>query len=142
MKKSEKHLKEKYSNFGPTFAQEKLKEIDEIKINKETIRQIMVKIGLWKIKSRKMVKTKHFWRARKDNFGEMIQFDGSYHCWFGEFKTCLLCSIDDSLGLCPSKANEFLVKYIPKFNERFVVVPQKKTDLYKEISGIVKEKLP
>ena len=98
MKKSEKHLKEKYSNFGPTFAQEKLKEIDEIKINKETIRQIMVKIGLWKIKSRKRVRTKHFWRARKDNFGEMQQFDGSYHRWFGDFETCLLLSVDGATG--------------------------------------------
>ena len=39
----------------------------------------MIKEKLRKPRPRKQSKKKHFWRARKDNFGEMIQFDGSYY---------------------------------------------------------------
>lgn len=100
------HLKEKYYDFGPTFASEKLEENDKIKISKETIRNIMVNIGLWKTKSRKKSKKWHVWRARKDNYGEMQQFDGSYHDWFEgrctdkglEEEQCLLLSVDDASG--------------------------------------------
>jgi len=96
--KAKKYLKEKYYDFGPTFASEKLDENHDIRINKETIRQIMTGMGLWKPKHRKQPKHKHFWRARKDNFGEMQQFDGSYHNWFGEEESCLLLSVDDATG--------------------------------------------
>lgn len=93
-----KHLREKYYDFGPTFAAEKLEEIDKIKIGKETIRSIMIEIGLWKVKPRKQSKKWHIWRARKENKGEMQQFDGSYHIWFGNEESCLLLSVDDATG--------------------------------------------
>ena len=99
LEKVEKLLKEKYYDFGPTFATEKLEEDDKIKIGKETIRSIMVNLGLWTIKPRKKTKGKwRLWRARKDNEGEMQQFDGSYHIWFGEEESCLLLSVDDATG--------------------------------------------
>lgn len=93
-----KHLKEKYYDFGPTFAAEKLEEIDGIKLGKETVRTIMADLKLWTIKPRKKGKIEHVWRARKDNEGEMQQFDGSYHVWFGEEESCLLLSVDDATG--------------------------------------------
>lgn len=92
------YLKEKYYDFGPTFAAEKLEENEKIKIGKETVRNIMVEIGLWKVKPRKQSKKWHLWRARKDNEGEMQQFDGSYHIWFGDEESCLLLSVDDATG--------------------------------------------
>ena len=98
IEKVKKRLREKYSNFGPTFASEKLKENDDIKLGKETVRGIMAKMKLWKIKPRKISKKYYCWRARKDNFGEMRQFDGSYHFWLGDFETCLLLSVDDATG--------------------------------------------
>lgn len=98
IKKAEKHLKEKYYNFGPTLAAEKLDEDDKIKLGKETVRGLMINLGLWKLKPRKQSKKWHVWRARKDNFGEMEQFDGSYHIWFGEEESCLLLSVDDAMG--------------------------------------------
>lgn len=98
IKKVKQYLKEKYYNFGPTFASEKLDENHRIKINKETLRQIMAEMGLWRPKPRKKPKNKHFWRARKDNYGEMEQFDGSYDQWFGDEETCLLLSVDDATG--------------------------------------------
>lgn len=98
IEKVEKYLKEKYYDFGPTFATEKLDEIHGIKLGKETVRSIMVRIGLWKIRPRKTGKIKHVWRARKDNYGEMEQFDGCYYIWFGDKESCLLLSVDDATG--------------------------------------------
>lgn len=98
VEKAEKYLKEKYYDFGPTFASEKLDENHKIKINKETLRIIMTRMGLWKPKPRKQPKKRHIWRARKDNYGEMEQFDGCYYIWFGDEKSCLLLSVDDATG--------------------------------------------
>lgn len=98
IEKTEKLLKTTYYDFGPTFASEKLEENHNIKINKETLRHMMADLGLRKLKPRKQPKAWHVWRARKDNYGEMQQFDGSYHVWFGNEETCLLLSIDDATG--------------------------------------------
>lgn len=40
------------------------------------------------------------------------------------------------------EANEFLKEYIPKFNEKFSVAPNKKADLHKKVNKETKEKLP
>ena len=241
--KTIKLLEEKYCGFKPTFATEKLLELNEIELSNEKVRQIMIENNLWKVKPRKESKKKYFWRVRKDNFGEMEQFDGSYHIWFGDFETCLFLAVDDATGKIThakfdynesivavfkfwleyldknslpisvyldkfstykvnhqnatdnkdmitqfqrasnqagfklifanspqakgrvermnktlqdrlvkelklanittiEKANEFLIEYIPKFNAKFAVVPQKQADLHKEISETMKQKLP
>ena len=242
IERAKKYLKEKYYDFGPTFASEKLLKVEKININRETIRIILDKMGLRKIKQRKQSKNRHVWRARKDNYGEMQQFDGSYHIWFGDEEYCLLLSIDDAKGKITharlgynesvkavfrfwseyfdkhglplsiyldkfstykinhknavdnkdmitqfqramnqigvklitahspqakgrvermngtlqdrlvkelrlagittiDEANKFLEEYIPKFNAKFAVVPQRKKDLHKKINNIVREKL-
>lgn len=90
------YIQKDYSDFGPTFAQEKLAEINKIKISIPTVRNIMIEKGFWQVqKIRK--KEYHSWRERKECFGEMIQFDGSYHDWFETGKKyCLLGGIDDA----------------------------------------------
>jgi len=98
LEKIKKHLKEKYRDFGPTFAQEKLREINKIEIGVETLRQLMIKEELWKPKPRRKNHYHRTWRARKEYFGEMEQFDGSYHNWFGKDESCLLLSVDDATG--------------------------------------------
>lgn len=98
VEQAKRYLKERYYDFGPTFAAEKLSENHQIKIGKETLRGMMSEMGLWKIKPRKNPKHKHFWRPRKENYGEMEQFDGSYEQWFGSEETCLLLSVDDATG--------------------------------------------
>ena len=238
-------VKEKYRDFKPTFATEKLLENHSIKIGRETLRKLMTNEGLWKPKPRKEPKDRHVWRARKDNYGEMQQFDGSYHYWFEDRaeECCLLLSIDDAkgeityakfdknegtiavfrfwleyfiqnglplsiyldkfstykinhpsavdnkelitqfqramrqVGVNPitahspeakgrvermfatlqdrlvkelrlanistiEKANEFLKTFIPKFNQKFAVVPQKQADLHRKVSKELKAKLP
>ncbi len=98
--KIEKFLKEKYSDFGPKFAGEKLSEIHQISVSKETVRTMMIDLKLWKVKSRKTNSEYHAWRPRKEYYGEMEQFDGSYHLWFEDRsgEHCLLASIDDATG--------------------------------------------
>jgi len=86
----------KHQDFGPTFAQEKLADIG-VAINLETLRLLMIKKKLWKPHPRRGPQIVHEWRERKESFGELVQFDGSYHDWFengGE--ECLLAAIDDS----------------------------------------------
>lgn len=98
--KIEKIIKEKYYDFGPTFASEKLEENHQIEINRETLRQLMTKWNLWKPKPRKNNKQYRAWRPRREQYGEMGQFDGSYHPWFEDRapKCCLLAAIDDATG--------------------------------------------
>lgn len=94
--KAKGKIKERYSDFGPTLAAEKLLEIDGVKLSGETVRQLMIKLDLWKERKRRA--THREWRERKDCFGEMVQMDGSDHDWFeGRRDKCiLLASIDDA----------------------------------------------
>lgn len=93
-------LREKYSDFKPTFAAEKLSELHEITRDPKTIRAIMIAEGLWTTRKGKKKSEHRDWRARKEAYGEMLQFDGSYHNWFeGRGITneqCLLAAIDDA----------------------------------------------
>lgn len=100
IKNAKKYLKKFYHDFGPTHAMEKLEECHQIKLSNESVRQIMIGEDLWHPKPRKKNKEHRSWRPRKECFGEMEQFDGSYHDWFeGRGKTCcLLASIDDATG--------------------------------------------
>lgn len=100
LKNIENIVKEKYLDFGPTFAAEKLLENHKVKVSVEKLRQIMASIGLWQPKEKKKQKQYRHWRERKEQYGQMEQFDGSYHKWFenrsGE--CCALASIDDATG--------------------------------------------
>ena len=112
---AKKYLKERYYDFGPTLAAEKLEENHQIKINKESVRHIMTKLDLWKPKPRKLGKKRHTWRARKENPGEMQQFDGSYHIWFGEEESCLLLSVDDATGKITCAEFDYNEGIVPVF---------------------------
>lgn len=87
---------EKYSDFKPTFASEKMLELDQIAVNPETLRLWLIEADLWQTNKRKV---KHRqWRERKEHFGELVQFDGSHHNWFEDRseKSVLLASRDDA----------------------------------------------
>mgnify|MGYP001583368004 FL=1 len=96
-------LKEKYPDFKPTFASEKLSELHGITRDPKTIRSIQIAEGLWTVRKGKKRSEHRDWRARKEACGEMLQFDGSYHDWFeGRGETneqCLLAIIDDATGV-------------------------------------------
>lgn len=99
-------IKEKYADFKPSFATEKLAEHHDINISYGTTRLWMIQRGLWKPRKHKQT-TYRSWRPRKEYFGELEQFDGSYHYWFEDryhdpsgnpIEVCLLASIDDATG--------------------------------------------
>lgn len=95
-----KLLQEKYAAFGPTFAAEKLSEVHGIGLSDERVRQLMIADGLWKPKKKKENGQYRSWRPRKEWYGSLEQFDGSYHRWFedrGE-ECCLLAAVDDAKG--------------------------------------------
>ena len=89
-------VRDKYYDFGPTFAVEKLTE-EGFKVSKETLRKWMIEKGLWIGKRRKNIRL-HASRERRPRFGELVQIDGSHHDWFEgrRKKCCLLVFIDDA----------------------------------------------
>lgn len=100
IEKAKQLLHEQYRDFKPTFASEKLKENHGITLSHETVRTVLTNLGLWRPRSRKKNMQWRRWRPRKEYFGEMQQFDGSYHDWFeGRApRSCLLAAIDDATG--------------------------------------------
>jgi transposase len=76
-------LRERYADFGPTLAAEKLAERHQIVLAKGTIRRIQIDAGLWiprKLRAPKIQQP----RARRACLGELIQIDGCEHRWFEE----------------------------------------------------------
>ena len=92
-------LKERYEDFGPTLAHEKLSEIHGIKLSRESVRKLMIAEGLWKPKHAKQPHV-HQMRERRACLGELVQIDGSDHTWFEERgpRCTLLVYIDDTSG--------------------------------------------
>ena len=90
-------VRERYADFGPTIAAEKLLEVHSVAIARETLRLWMIADGLWLDRKRRM-KRVHQPRYRRDCLGELIQIDGSDHAWFEDRgPTCtLLVFIDDA----------------------------------------------
>jgi hypothetical protein len=99
-------IKEKYPDFRPTLATEKLQEHHGISLSEETTRRWMIEKDLWKTRTKKQ-SIYRAWRPRKEYYGELEQFDGSYHMWFEDRfvdeggsprEVCLLAAIDDATG--------------------------------------------
>jgi hypothetical protein len=94
-------IRERYADFGPTLAGEKLAELHGIKLARETIRQWMMAAELWKDRRQRM-RPVHQPRDRRDCVGELIQIDGSQHWWFetrGPQCTLLVYVDDATIGL-------------------------------------------
>ncbi len=90
---------ERYWDFGPTFASEKLEEVDGISVSHETLRLWLIADSKreWQRKAR----PHRQWRQRKDYFGEMVQVDGSHHDWLeGRGPELVFMGyIDDATGI-------------------------------------------
>jgi transposase len=92
-------VRERYSDFGPTLACEKLLERHKVKLSKETLRQLMIDAGIWIPRDARR-SALYQPRERRACFGEMVQIDGSRHAWFeGRRAPCaLLVFVDDATG--------------------------------------------
>ena len=90
-------VRERYPDFGPTMAAEKLATQHGCSISHETLRGWMIADGLW-IDRRHRLPSPHQPRRRHDCLGELVQIDGSDHAWFedrGE-RCTLLAFVDDA----------------------------------------------
>ena len=90
-------VRDRYADFGPTMAAEKLATQHGCSISRETLRGWMIADGLW-IDRRHRLPSPHQPRRRRDCLGELVQIDGSEHAWFearGEMCT-LLAFVDDA----------------------------------------------
>lgn len=99
-KEIEKRLFEKFQDFGSTFAAEKLDELYGIDRDPKTVKRIQVRLGLF-VQNRRSRKVVHLQKRKpRSVFGELAQFDGSYHNWFedrgGIHEVCLLLAVDDA----------------------------------------------
>ncbi|MEM5405851.1 ISNCY family transposase [Paraburkholderia unamae] len=90
-------VRERYADFGPTLACEKLAECHGIGLAKETVRRWMRDAGLWIPRAQRPPKV-YQPRARRACLGELVQIDGSDHRWFEErAPACtLLVYVDDA----------------------------------------------
>ena len=90
-------VRERYADFGPTFACEKLVEVHGHRLSVETLRKWMIAAGLWRAKARREVRV-HQRRSRRACVGDLVQIDGSPHEWFeGRGPACtLIVYVDDA----------------------------------------------
>ena len=90
-------VRERYTDFGPTLACEKLRECHGVLLAKETVRRWMREAGLWIPRKQRPPKL-HQPRNRRACLGEQVQIDGSDHRWFEDrAPACtLLVYVDDA----------------------------------------------
>jgi transposase len=74
-----KVYEQRYGDFGPTLAAEKLAERHGITLSDETLRLWLRERGIDHFTRRK--RPHRAWRARKPHVGELVQLDGSHHDW-------------------------------------------------------------
>ena len=89
--------KRQWHDYGPTLAAEELAADHKIQISKETLRKWLIEAGLWKAKKARLERV-HQWRARRERFGELVQWDTSIHDWLEGrgAKVSLIAMIDDA----------------------------------------------
>jgi transposase len=88
-----KRHQERYWDFGPTLASEKLAE-EGLAISPDTLVALLKERHLW---HRKRRRGKHRQRReRRASFGSLLQMDGSHHDWFeGRAPWCVLMVVID-----------------------------------------------
>ena len=90
-------VRERYGDFGPTLAHEKLTELHGVTVSVETLRQWMTTDGLWAPRVGRASRV-HPPRRRRACLGELIQIDGCDHEWFESRapRCVLLVYVDDA----------------------------------------------
>lgn len=90
-------VQDRYDDFGPTFANQKLREVHGLYLGTETLRKAMIAAGVWKARN-KPYRRVHPPRERRPCFGELVQIDGSPHDWLEKRgpRCTLLVFIDDA----------------------------------------------
>jgi transposase len=90
-------IRERYADFGPTLAAEKLAEVHGLRLGRETVRRWMAAAGLW-VPRKERGRRVHQPRHRRDCLGELVQVDGCEHRWLEDRgpPCTLLVFVDDA----------------------------------------------
>jgi hypothetical protein len=90
-------IRERYGDFGPTLAAEKLREVHGIALGRETLRRWMIEAGIWADRKQRRQRV-HQPRNRRECVGELVQIDGCEHWWFEDRgpQSTLLVFVDDA----------------------------------------------
>jgi hypothetical protein len=94
--------RQQFAGFGPTFACEKLADLDLV-VSPDTLRRWLIDAGLWQRRRRR--ESHRSRRPRRSCFGELVQMDASIHDWLegrGE-SLVLLSMIDDATSRVMSR---------------------------------------
>jgi len=128
-------VKDKYNDYWPTLASEKLAELHNIEICIPILRREMIKSWIWNAKKRKTDSTQFTARERRECYGELIQYDWSYHKWF-EWRNntnyqCLLVAVDDATNEITAKfaKNEWIWETF-KFWKEYILEKWKPLAIY------------
>lgn len=89
-------IKTRYPDFGPTLAAEKLRQQHRLLLSPWSLRQAMIRAGLWRARARSV--PHRAWRPRRACVGELVQLDGSTHAWLEARgpRCVLLTYVDDA----------------------------------------------
>jgi len=96
---------ERYADFGPTLAAEKLQG-EGLEVDHETLRRWLVEKGVWSVGRKRQ--QHRAWRERRECFGQMVQLDGSHHDWFEgrRAKAVLMVMVDDATNRTGARFSE------------------------------------
>lgn len=141
---------ERYGDFGPTLAVEKLAERHGITLSDETLRRWLRARGIEHFTRRQ--RPHRAWRARKAHVGELVQLDGSHHDWFeGRGPRCVLMAyIDDASSRVWARFYEYegtipaldsFQRYVQRYGVPLAVYADKHTTYRSPAEPTVEEQL-
>lgn len=141
---------QRYGDFGPTLAAEKLAEQHGIMLSDETLRRWLTTRGIAHFTRRK--RPHRAWRERKPHVGELLQLDGSHHDWFeGRGPRCVLMAyIDDASSRVFARFYEYegtipaldsFQRYVTRYGIPLAVYADKHTTYQSPAQPTVEEQL-
>jgi hypothetical protein len=138
-------VKKEYRDFGPTLAAEYLYKDLGLELSRETLRQLLIRDGIWKAKPRRVSEV-HVWRPRRSCLGELIQWDTSIHAWLeerGADKMYLIALIDDATStlfarFVPADSTEHHMRVLWAYVERY----GRPQAVYTDRAGLYQPTLP
>ena len=141
---------QRYGDFGPTLAAEKLAERHGIALSAETLRGWLLEKGVDHFRRRK--RPHRAWRERKAHMGELIQLDGSHHDWLeGRGPRCVLIAyIDDASSRVLARfydyegtipAMDSFGRYVKRYGIPLAVYADKHTTYHSPAQPTVEEQL-
>jgi hypothetical protein len=119
-------VKKDYRDFGPTLAAEYLRKDLSLKLSRETLRQLLIRDGVWTARPRRIIEI-HVWRPRRSCRGELLQWDTGIHAWLeerGPAKMYLIGLIDDATStlfarFVPADSTEHHMRVLWAYVEKY-----------------------